>query len=615
MLGVDAMDIYNNNMELLKEYRPQLNENIKAKLEEHGNKNEYNVEFLESREGSLYMQCEGVRFNSRYNPKEEAKRWVKQFEYKEYDPVIIMFGLGTGAFAFEMGELVKNNGYLFIYEPREEVFEKDLNNIDLSDIIVNEKVCIAVGEKMLNELYLWVCTMNTWANLDKLHVIEHPGYRSIFESDFKKFIGEINKAIISVNVEGNTEACFGNEYAYNVVKNLPYLIDSNYLYDFYNVFDEDMVGIVVAAGPSLDDNIHVLHEMKNKALIIATDTSLKKLYAEGIEPDFAIAIDAQKPIEMFQNVGFEKLPFFCTLECSPEILKMHKGKNIWCNTHELHTVLCNRLGINSLSFNVGGSVATAAFSILERLGIHNIVLIGQDLAYKGDKTHADGKNDGVEDNISYVKGNKERLIKTRGDWAHYLRWYEREISLLPEDIRVINATEGGAYIEGTELMTLQEVADTLCPKDNNIKETIKKVLETDYSIYNNEIVEFIKECISDLEYMVKSIEKAITMCNKAERKFTKAHVLNKEVINILSDISKINEKLMGKVVYFLLDYIVKHEDRKSIKDIQTVDDDEYISNLNMIKNTKRIFKLSLEAAKGLIPEFENSLSEFERRMK
>lgn len=610
------MGVYDNNMELLKKYKSKLYMKINSEEKKYDESRRYGIELLESREGSLYMQCGNIRFNSSYSPQKEAERWIKQFEYKEYDPVIIMFGLGTGDFANEVCKMVKKDGYLLIYEPIEEVVEKVLHNIDLSEMISDERVFIIVGEEMFNDLYLWVCMMNTWANLNKLHVIEHPVYKDYFESEYKKFITEINKAVMAVNVQGNTEAYFGNDYAYNVAKNLPYLINSNYMFDFYNVFDEEMVGIVVAAGPSLDNNIHVLHEMKNKALIIATDTSLKKMHAEGIEPDFVVAIDAQKPIEMFQDVGFEELPFFCTLECNPEILKLHKGKNIWCNTHELHTKLCDRLGIETLNFNVGGSVATAAFSILERIGIHTIVLIGQDLAYKDDRTHAGDKNEGVkEEGIFYVKGNQERLVKTRGDWINYLRWYEREISLLPDDIRVINATEGGAYIEGTELMTLQEVADTLCTKDNNIKETIKKVLETDYSRYNDEIVNFINECISDLKYMVKCFEKAITMTNRAERKYVKSREMTAEVVDVLSDISKMNDKIMKKTVYFLVDYLIKHEDRDSIRDIQTVDEDEYTSDLNMIKNTKRIFKLSLEAAKGLIPEFENSLSEFERRMK
>lgn len=38
----------------------------------------------------------------------------------------------------------------------------------------------------------------------------------------------------------------------------------------------------------------------------------------------------------------------------------------------------------------GGSVATNAFSLLYKIGLKTIILVGQDLALTGNKSHADG---------------------------------------------------------------------------------------------------------------------------------------------------------------------------------------------------------------------------------
>ena len=38
----------------------------------------------------------------------------------------------------------------------------------------------------------------------------------------------------------------------------------------------------------------------------------------------------------------------------------------------------------------GGSVATNVFSLLYKIGLKTIILVGQDLALTGNKSHADG---------------------------------------------------------------------------------------------------------------------------------------------------------------------------------------------------------------------------------
>ena len=71
-----------------------------------------------------------------------------------------------------------------------------------------------------------------------------------------------------------------------------------------------------------------------------------------------------------------------------------------------------------------------------------------------------------------------------------------------------------------------------------------------------------------------------------------------------------NNKLEEKSSF---EEIVKHEDRDSIQNIYSDDEDEFISNLEMIKNTKHIFELSKEAAGSLLPEFEQTYSVLKER--
>lgn len=616
------MNVYEKNIEGLIKYKPKFYDKYKEHLDSYNDiDNDYGVEFLQARDNTMYMQCtvDGniTRMNSSYNPAREADRWAGQYTYNGYNNVVVMFGMGSGHFVRALAGRIKDNHIIILYEPLDYVFIKALHEIDLTDIISDDRIVLSVGNDM-SDLFSKVAVFVHWANIDGLSIVRHPEYENVFVTEYGLFTDTMNKVITAIKVEGNTESYFGKEVAYNTIYNIKYIPNSHYLDDFIGRFDKDTVGIVVAAGPSLAKNVHVLHDMKDKAIIMATDTSLKCLYDEGIVPDFVVSVDPKKPVRLFENVGFENIPFMCKIDSNYKVLGMHSGAKIWVNPSEFLRVLYGDLAINIDYENSGGSVATMAFALCNMLGLKNIVLIGQDLAYLGDSTHAAGIEDHIrdeEETITYVKGNDGSMVKTRGDWKIYLEWYERVIKMLPEDTRVINATEGGAYIEGTEVMTLREVADRFCTRNLHITEIINNILDDKHEEYNEKIEAFFENCIVDIKAMVRNFEKGITLCNRFERKYKKSGTLTSEVITCMNDIGKVNKRIGAMPAYMLVDEIVKHEDRNTIKNIYGLDDDEYTSNLNMISNTRRIFELSLKAAKEIQDAFSSNVEEVKRRIK
>ena len=97
----------------------------------------------------------------------------------------------------------------------------------------------------------------------------------------------------------------------------------------------------------------------------------------------------------------------------------------------------------------GGSVATLVFSLVCHLGFDKIILVGQDLAFTGNKSHADGtfkETMAVEDTKDFlmVPGNVEKMVPTREDFDNYRKWFEEFIEYWKgiKDVQFINATEG-----------------------------------------------------------------------------------------------------------------------------------------------------------------------------
>ena len=182
------------------------------------------------------------------------------------------------------------------------------------------------------------------------------------------------------------------------------------------------------------------------------DTAIKPLLRAGIIPDMYFIVDALKPTGLVQIEGAEKIPLVTTLNAAPEILKFHIGKKFFMmkvivlqkNHYE------KRIAMGDVA--TGGSVATNVFSLLYKIGLKTIILVGQDLALTGNKSHADGTFEEKMPEVDttdykWVEGNYEKKVPTSVDLYKFLTWYEKTIGECKEyvkDFRVINATEGGS---------------------------------------------------------------------------------------------------------------------------------------------------------------------------
>lgn len=610
------MEIYNHNIEVLKNNMSILYANIEDELVEY----EYDdsvCSFDTARNGSVYMMYEQdgevVRLNSNYNPEREAEQWAKQYKFKEYSSNVVMYGLGTGVFAKALTERMGDKDHLVIYEPDMQVFVNILHRIDLTDVISNDKVVIVAGKDIYKMLFTHLSTTIQWANLDYLCVTFHPGYDKFLPNRYIDYCNEVSNVKMAIRSDGMTEENFGEDCAHNTIKNIKFIKGSSYFYELVDAFPEKTVGIMVAAGPSLDKNIKVLHELKDKAVIIAVDTALKSLNREGIVPDFCATVDPRKPINYFDDTNFENIPMFCRIDSNPEVLERHRGKKIWFHPTDFHALCCDYVGIPyNISISTGGSVATSSFILCGMLGLKTIVIIGQDLAYSGGVTHAGGMIDAPESEEKkyvYVKGNVEETVKTRPDWYMYLKWYERTMKSTSDDIRVINATEGGAYIEGMEIMTLREVADELCTENIGISSIISDVLRKEHNEYDQKSKEFFEQCCNDLEIMKKKLEKAITLCNRFDRKYKKSRTLTPEVTKCMKDINSINKLIADMPVYLLIDEMVKHKDMNCIKEIYSSGEDEFSTNIHMIANAKHLFELSRQSVDEIYEELKEAVEE------
>ncbi len=397
---------------------------------------------------------------------------------------LIMYGMGNGMYARKYLAETREDCTIVVHEPSEKMLRCALENFDLSSLFADRRVRIVFWPlyKATCELKFFYEDIIEYKDLGSYKVSYYANYPRLFEKDCNEYMQGVGRAVDFASTNQLVQDRFGGDYNRNLFNNLKFIPDSLSFEDLINNMPDDIPAIVVAAGPSLDKNINDLKAAKGKCLIISTDTALKPLALAGIVPDVSVIIDGKKDARYMSEESSKRVPMFCTPRSGDTFMNLHEGVKFFTNN------LCNHIkefmdkeGCYYTALATGGSVANSCFGLAEALKCKRIILVGQDLAYTGDKTHSKvtvrgAKETAVEDLEHVVMGvdiNGDP-IRTSREFTLYKEWFQDEIRSHP-DLSVIDATEGGIRIEGTTLMTLKDAIAKECTGDFDFEEVLSHV--------------------------------------------------------------------------------------------------------------------------------------------
>lgn len=605
------MSYYQKNIELLKEKRPKFYELYEKCISSEeraypceeiisGKAKDGNNIFQVKREGQT------VRLNSPYCPIQEAERWAAQFSGENLRVNAMMFGFGNGIFPRVLLQHLKKDAMLLLAEPCIDIFRLAMEQQDLCDIIGDERVLLCFEDINPDEFYDLLRQHTHWTNMETQIICHHTGYEILFQEAYRDFLYSIKKTDQMVQVNKDTQAYFSKKVVPNMIENMIYIKEGRIITDYVNVFPKDIPAIIVAAGPSLDKNIEELRRAKGKAFILAVDTAMRHLIQHGIMPDAMVTLDVGKPFSYMDDPILKDIPLFCILESNHEILEFHQGIKIWFQGGTFQGEMFSKFDKHFVDYNAGGSVATAAFAICAALEFERIVFVGQDLAYQGDITHAGGEVSHVlneEHGIQMIEGIDGKPVKSRHDWVIYLDWFEESIEHIKDQIEVIDATEGGAMIHGSKLMTLADVVDQYCIREVDIASILlgqpPMFSEEEYVL----VVEKIKNYSSELSEMERMAELAAKDCKKALR------LLEKDPENLKLDrmqkrVLETTSRISEYEIYALVDIYMSEIVNQYLSGVFVVSDDSHQDEVHMYQSSQMIFQGITEAARELRPVVE-----------
>lgn len=562
------MELYEKNLEALNKRFPGMDKLIEEKKDELLQKENLDVESEINLEGREILKVQRnnrtLYLAGKRSASLAAANQIKFLGKIEYSAPLFTVGIGNGCYLEELFKEVpkKNDNMVMVYEPSFSIFYEQLFHVDIEELFEDRIVALLVegiNEEGIKPL------IKQMLRGDRVSCMRHfilPNYNEICPEkvlDFQKVLKDVAEEYL-VNI--NTVQAFSKVAVENMLKNADYVRTGYQAKQLMEAIPREMPAIIVSAGPSLNKNIEELKKAKNKAFIIAVDTAMKPLLRNGIIPDMYAIIDGTKPLELVAVEESRNIPLLSEVRAAHAVMDYHKGKKFFFREFTPYFDRMYEMNHKEwAAMDVGGSVATAAFSLACYLGLGTVIMVGQDLALTGNKTHADGTfKEKMEEldtsKMKMVPGNVEEKVPTRPDFDHYRIWFEDFIARwknMYPNFRVINATEGGAKIKGTEISTLKEAIEKECKIEADVSANIEKLEPMFNPEEQKKILVYMKDTPKKFHEMAVNAAAGKKLYQKLDKLTQNHNMDNAAYDKLLKQIKKNTKKIEKNQNYSLVE--------------------------------------------------------------
>ncbi|WP_227394286.1 motility associated factor glycosyltransferase family protein [Jeotgalibacillus aurantiacus] len=544
----------------------------------------------------LTVKLNDFYVHSKYDPLREAQLYVKNhFKRKHFN---ILFGVGLGYKVEEILNSMTDDTFLLIIEPDETVFNKLKEHINLKLIIDNPDKCILFVGQDIKEVKKLI-QQHASKFLHQLNFMEHQAYCEVFKEYYTQIIDVIKEQLYSALVNKNTTNFFSEYWQKNFFLNLASSKHSIPINNLLNCFEFPI--IIVSGGPSLNKHLSRLKEIQHTVFIICAGSTLNSLLTNGIKPDILVNIDGA-PInyEHYKDVNFDDIPLFYPLILNHKVLEHHKGMKVIFDLYGNTSEIINELfECEVTKIMGGGSVANFSLDIAMKLTSGPVCLIGQDLAYTAEKSHADGnrlskKIEPQQKKLIPVKGYYGGEVKTDYPFLSMKNQFEHYLSIFNPNSRVFNATEGGVYIEGAKNISFEDFLNNYPEqfKKPNLKAYLDQIDKIGYQEDTfNKLVKREKYNVNRIKELAEEALTHLKQTITNQEDWTKSELKKLEEID-----EKLKELLKNDLMYYLFQPVVE----RVLRTIQNFDD-----NKNREEDLK---KLSVELYERIAHSSEKALT-------
>jgi hypothetical protein len=443
---------------------------------------------------------------SQVDPVREAQRWAEGIKLDGVDHLIVL-GL---ACAYHIEALrCRTQATIIVLEP----------NLDLIRAVLHARALHLPNVLIVRDTISLQTALGTRLTIGHAVLpVAWPSYRRYFSPVFELLKRVIQEAVSVAQASAATLKKRLPTWVDCVLGNLPHAAGCVPASALQSVLS-GRPAIVVAAGPSLNNNVHELKRVAGRAVIVAVNTSIGALERAGVRADLVMCLESLDMACQFDTLELNRdCPRVLTMTSHGTLFARRDAPVYPCiEAFPFYADLAAALHLEP-ALATGGSVAHSAFSLVHKLGASAIILVGQDLAYTGGEVYAKGTvfeamrvdlgqstatfrnleakmriaasrpevdNTRLEEMIARVPAWGGGTVATSKVFDVFRQVFQQWAAVIP-GIPLINATEGGARILGFEERCLADVVDEL-PERRPAALPLRPVIRTeDILAYVNE---------------------------------------------------------------------------------------------------------------------------------
>ena len=432
---------------------------------------------------------------------------------------IVIYGLGLGYILDEV--YTRYNSRIVVYEPDLQVLRFVMENVDLSHILSDPRVYISnVCEECCSKI------AEHYLSHDKIDILYLKNYGLIKPKELILLSNMLFNTCKSKVSDINTIKIISKAWSKNIINNI-----NNYkkIRPLYTLDNSVTCGtaLVLAAGPSLLDNINQIKANRNKFTIFAISKTLTTLQENGIIPDFAIFSDAinHADLNSLNNDFISNTKIIADIK-SDSIISSKKWKDVFFYFAN-NTDFINKLANKDLlkTYPAVGTSTINALMCASQLGFKKIAVCGFDLAFKDNIAYCDNTSLILKENkaqinnynidTTLVKSITGDMIRTRVDYANFIPQCENNLRLISADTEIYNITDFGAYIRGMTYTVFQRIIpDEICNIDEIINHSNFKTIDL----------------TGELNEEIKALDELKVLFSGTEINFSKIYAMKKSAL-------------------------------------------------------------------------------------
>lgn len=431
------------------------------------------IETLIASTGAPTLRHDKLLIHSSYDPVKEGLGFVKNIRPGSW---VCLYGFGLGYHVESLLKKIGPEGRLLVIELNPDLLSAAIHLRDHTNVFSDPRLHLIFGREESSVSKEVSERMTNWdqSSSAPLEVLFHsPSFKCIPAS-----FPSLTNALEVLLMERRFPAVLGNLESQNYSFNRE-MIQKSLGINALKGTHRGQPGVLVSAGPSLDDLLPYLSRFTSSAVIACVDTALPIMALKNIQPQYVFTLDPQEESFLHFRENLES-PFklIYTPTAHGKILSSFPGEKfvVFKEGHPLYEDQKHEMEEKGTT-KAGGSVSCLGLDCLIQLGCNPIFLIGQDCAYSGRRTYSKHSImntqllDRISKNVTLAKGHMEKSglkkqIRVRGNFGamvstsqsmySYKRTIE-EIAQQHNETRIYNLNSHGAELEN--ITTLSSVSE------------------------------------------------------------------------------------------------------------------------------------------------------------